>query len=218
MNLLEQQQLKRFEDVEIFGAAHRADFASGGVGLGLFDELKTVIGALQNAQTEQASGEGGSKGGTRGKNVILSELKRDIGRISETARQMKTLSDVEKGYFVRPAEREEAILGAARAFIEKATPLWAKFQAYEMPADLLSEMQSDLDEYDVNYSAQQSNRQSRIGVGQSLDELGGRGGEILGELRPIVNNKFHDNPAVLTQWKSATRYPPRKKPQPAPAR
>ncbi len=218
MNLLEQQQLKRFEDVDIFGSAHRGDFASGGVALGLFDDLKTVIGALHDAQSSQMSSEGGSKGGTRGKNVILSEMKRDIGRINETARQMKTLSDVEKGYFARPAEREEAIVGAARTFIEKATPLWAKFEAYEMPADLLTEMQSDLDEYNANYGAQQSNRQSRIGAGQSLDEFIGQGSEILDELRPIVNNKFHDNPAVLTQWKSATRYPARKKAQPAPAR
>ncbi len=113
---------------------------------------------------------------------------------------------------MRPATtRETGVVAAARAFIEKGTPLWAKFVAYELDADLLTDMQADLSEYDATYAAQQGNTQSRIGAGNSIDTLLGRGNDITEELRPIVKNKFDDNAGILAAWASAVRYPGRDK-------
>ncbi len=218
MELMEQLLLKRYEDVGVFGDNNGAAFAPTSRATTLFGELKnSVVSGLQAAQSQQSGSGGGAKGSTRAKATILGELWRDEGRIAETARQMVTLADQEKGYFVRPVKRELEVVNAARTFIERGTPLWAKFVEYELPTDLLSEVQADLDDYDAAYNAQQGGTQTRIGAGHSIETLIERGNEIIEELRPMVKNKFMGNTALLAQWASASRYPERdKKPKTPP--
>jgi hypothetical protein len=216
MDLLEQELTRRLQNVDIFGDNHRADFAPTSQAVTLFDELKTVIAALQGAQGQQTASGSGAKGSTRAKSAILGGLKRDINRIADTAQQIKTLPDNIKSVLVRSPSREAEVVNQARVFVQTATPLWASFVAYELPANLLTEMQSDLDDYDAVYASQQSGSQSRIGAGTDIERGLGRGGEILDELRPIVKNKYDSNDAILREWSSATRYPGRDKTKPAP--
>lgn len=216
MELLEELQLKRFEDVDVFGDHNRAAFAPTSRAVALFDQLKTVVAGLKAAQGTQSVGGGGSLGARRAKSVLLGEMWRDMGRIASTADKMKNLSDEQKAVFVRPLRREAEIVNSTRVFIEKGTPLWAKFVEYELPDDLLTEMQTDLDDYNAAYTSQQGGKQARIGAGATIDELIEAGTEITEELRPIVSNKFEGQGAILQAWKSAVRYPPRPKKQPAP--
>lgn len=214
MDLLEQELTRRLQNVDVFGDNHRADFASASQAITLFDELKTVIAALQGAQGQQTASGGGAKGSTRAKSAILGELKRDMNRIADTAQQIKTLPDNIKAVLVRSPSREAEVVNQARVFVQTATPLWASFIAYELPTNLLTEMQSDLDDYDSIYASQQSDSQSRIGAGTDIESGLERGGEILDELRPIVKNKYDGNDATLREWASATRYPGRDKNKP----
>jgi hypothetical protein len=212
MTLLEQDLLKRLQNCDVFGDQNRAAFAPTSRALPLFDELKSITASLQAEQSKQGASSGGAIGSTRAKSAILAELWRDEGKIDGTAKQMTTLSAQEKGYFVRPATtRETGVVAAARAFIEKGTPLWAKFVAYEMDADLLTDMAADLAEYDAAYAAQQGDTQGRIGAGVDIDALIERGNDITEELRPIVKNKFDGQAGILAAWTSAVRYPGRDK-------
>ncbi len=212
MTLLEQDLLKRLQNCDVFGDQNRAAFAPTSRALPLFDELKSIAAQLQTEQANQGASGGGAIGSTRAKSAILGELWRDLGKIDGTAKQMTTLSAQEKGYFVRPATtRENGVVAATRGFIEKGTPLWSKFVAYEMSPTLLTDMQADLSEYDATYAAQQGDTQSRIGAGGDIDTLLSRGNDITEELRPIVKNKFDDNAGVLAAWASAVRYPGRDK-------
>lgn len=216
MELSEQLLLRRLENVDVFYEAREGDFAPTSRATELFGELKTVITALQGAQNQQGTSGGGSLGATRAKTAILGELWRDMGRIEKTAPQMRTLSDQQKAILVRPAKRELEIVSRAKVFIDLCTPIWSQFQAYELPATLPAEMQSDLDDYNAAYSSQQGGRQARIGAGISIETELAQGEAILDELRPIVNNKFDGNDAVLREWASATRYPERDKTKPKP--
>lgn len=211
MDLLEQELTRRLQNVDVFGDNHRADFAPASQAITLFGELKTVIAALQAAQGQQAASGGGAKGSTRAKSAILGELKRDINRIANTAQQIKTLPDDIKAVLVRSPSREAEVVTAARVVVQTATPLWAQFVAYELPANLLTEMQSDLNDYDSAFASQQRGSQTRIGAGTEIESGLERGGEILDELRPIVKNKYDGNDPVLREWASASRYPGRDK-------
>ena len=209
MELFAQKLLRRLEDVDVFGDRKRSAFNPNSRAIALFDELKIVIADIKKHEGEQTIGGSGGKGATRAKASILAELWRDMGKIEETAREMTTLSPIEKAYFVRPTRRELEIVNSAKTFIEKATPLWEKFEAYELASDLLAEMRADVDEYDANYSAQQTAIQNRIGAGSGIDAGLERGQEIIDELRPIVKNKFAGDAVALLEWKSAIRYPER---------
>lgn len=212
MTLLEQDLLKRLQNCDVFGDQNRAAFAPTSRALPLFDELKSITTDLQTVQANQGASGGAAIGSTRAKSAILSELWRDLGKIDGTAKQMTTLSAQEKGYFVRPATtRETGVVAATRTFNDKGTPLWTKFVAYELPADLLVEMGADLAEYDATYAAQQNDTQGRIGAGMDIDALIARGNDITEELRSIVKNKFEDNAGILAAWASAVRYPGRDK-------
>ncbi len=216
MDLLEQDLTRRLQNVDVFGDNNRAEFAPTSQAITLLNELKTVIASLQSAQAEQSASGGGAQGSTRTKSAILTELKRDMNRISSTAQQIKTLPDNVKSVLVRAPSRQSEVINQAKVFVQVATPYWATFTAYEMPANLLMDMQVDLHTYDSVYAAQQSGTQSRIGAGSSIETGLERGGEILDELRPIVKNKFAGNDAILREWASATRYPERDKTKPAP--
>jgi hypothetical protein len=217
LTLLEQDLLKRLENCDVFGNTHRASFAPTSRALPLLDEMKTIVTDLQAQQSQQSASGGGAIGSTRAKAAILGELWRDEGKIEQTAREMTTLSEREKGYFVRPVRRETEIVNAARVCIAKGTPIWDKFIAYELPADLLSDMAADVAEYDATYAAQQGGVQNRVGAGKDIETLIERGNAIIEELRPIVKNKFAGNSGILGAWASASRYPERDKtPKPAP--
>ncbi len=212
MTLLEQDLLKRLQNCGVFGTTHRAAFAPTSRAIGVFDELGGVVTELETIQNQQIAAGGGAIGSTRAKSTILGELWRDTGSIDETARQMKTLTDQQKGYFVRPdTKREVGLVGAARTFIEQGTPIWAKFVAYELAEDLLTDMQADLDEYDATYGEQQGDRQERVGATTELEPLFERGNAALDELRPIIKNKFKNDAGILAAWASAVRYPQRDK-------
>lgn len=214
MDLLEQDLTRRLQNVDVFGDNHRAEFAPTSPAITLFDELKTVIASLQSAQNQQAASGGSAKGSTRAKSAILTELRRDMNRIADTAQQIKALPAEVKSVLVRAPSREAEVVAQAKVFIQTATPLWASFIAYEMPANLLSEVQNDLDDYNAAYASQQSGAQSRIGAGSSIESGLERGSEILDELRPIIKNKFAGNDGVLREWASASRYPERDKTKP----
>lgn len=216
MELTEQRLLRRLQSVDVFGEEHRDEFSATSRARQLFDDLKPILADLQDAQTEQTASTGGAKGSTRAKATILGELWRDTGRIEATAREMRTLPDDQKGVFVRGSRREPDVVATAKAFIAAATPIWNQFVAYELPADLLEEMQNDVDDYTNYFASQQGQQQSRVSSGATIESALERGGEILDELRPIVKNKFDGNDAILSEWASATRYPSRAQtPKPA---
>ncbi len=211
MTLLEQDLLKRLQNCDVFGDNNRAAFAPTSQALPLFAELKSLTAQLQIQQSAQGASGGGALGSTRAKSTILGELWRDEGKIDQTAAQMTTLTPQQKGYFVRPVRRETEIVSSARTFIKEGTPLWAKFVAYELDADLLADMAADLADYDAAYGAQQGDVQNRIGAGQDIDALLERGNSITEELRPIIKNKFAGKAGILAAWASAVRYPERDK-------
>lgn len=212
MTLLEQDLLKRLQNCGVFGTTHRAAFAPSSRGRALFDELAGVVTELETIQNQQIASGGGAIGSTRAKSTILGELWRDMGAIDETAKQMKTLTDQQKGFFVRPATtREVGLIGAARTFIQEGTALWSKFVAYELDANLLVDMKADLDEYDLIYGQQQGDRQERVGATTELEPLFERGNAALDEMRPIIKNKFKNDAGILAAWASVVRYPQRVK-------
>ena len=217
MNDSQTKSFEMFRRVEGFGSEHAADFAASSLGGEKFAALSGVIDELEEHGTAQSAGGSAARTSTGAKRAARAELKRQMIAISETARAMEsTRPGIAATFRVPNTNGDQALLNAARAFVEAATPLKQEFIRHELPATFLEDLNAAIDAFESALSSQNQNKERRVTATAAIEAVVERGRQLVRELDAIVSNKYRRDPATLAAWESASRVEklPRKKKPP----
>lgn len=195
--------LNTFTRVRDFGAENAADFKAGTPGGDNMAAVGAAVDAMESAGAAQASGAASQM--TMGKSLALAAIRSRLRAIRRTARAIAVDDPPVAELFRMPAGSNEQVwLAAARAFIANATPIQAQFVAYGMRASFLTDLQSDIDEYDAAVAARDAATDAQIAATASIETAVHNGLDALRRLRGIVRNIYDNNPAKLAAWISAS--------------
>ncbi|HWT03366.1 MAG TPA: hypothetical protein VN256_24165 [Pyrinomonadaceae bacterium] len=208
--------------VRSFGAEHAADFPAPSLGGEKFAAVGGVIDALDEHGTAQSAGGSAARTSTGAKRAARESLRRQMAAINETARAMESIRPNVAASFRMPnTNGDQALLSAARAFAEAATPLKNEFVRHELPASFLEDLNVAVSVFENALSSQTQNTERRVTATAAIEAVVERGRQLVRELDAIVGNKYRNNPATLAAWESAShveRLPrKKKKAEPAPA-
>ncbi|HKQ51242.1 MAG TPA: hypothetical protein VJT74_02665 [Pyrinomonadaceae bacterium] len=217
MNDSQTKSSEMFRRVQGFGSEHAADFPASSLGGEKFAALGGVIDELEEQGTAQASGGSAAKTSTGAKRAARAELKRQMAAISETARALEFARPGVAASFRLPnVKTDQALLNAARANAEAATPLKQEFIRHELPATFLEDLNAAVDAFETALNSQNQSTGKRVTATAAIEAVIERGRQLVRELDAIVSNKYRRDTATLAAWESASRVErvPRKKKPP----
>jgi hypothetical protein len=144
---------------------------------------------------------------TGARNHLFAEVWEDLKAISGTAR---TIARAEPGFsadFRLGDDTHREILATATAFLEKlqAPATVAKFIAYDMPADFVADLTTDLAAIDDKGAEQTDDKIEDIGDTVRTRGLIAEAREVIGSLNTSVRNRFRQEPDILAEWRTASR-------------
>jgi hypothetical protein len=80
----------------------------------------------------------------------------------------------------------------------------AKFIAYDLPADFVTDLQTDLAAIGGSGEEQDEDKREASGGTEKIRGLIKEGKALLTTLDTSVTNKFRDQPAILAEWQTAS--------------
>lgn len=190
--------------VDVFGQEHAADFPAASRGGTLFQTVHTCVGQAQDLIGKQDAGKRAVRQQTSNKATLRETLLANLRKISDTARGMDFDLPGTAAQFRMPPKIDMRIISAARAFLSAATPLKAEFIKNELPADFLTKLQSDLDNFEAVINEQTRNTEQKVSATAGLSDVLARASRAVQQLGPIVRNKYNANPQILAAWTSAS--------------
>ena len=174
MDDLENRRREMFIRAHAFGTARAGDFGPTTLGSQLITALGETIAELNVHAANQASGFGGAQQGTSTRAVTRQALRDDLRAISRTAESMaEDTPGLNDRFRMPPAGNDQNLLHAARAFAADAAPLSAQFVSHELPADFLTDLNTDI----ANFEAAINQQASSVGTTHfrgSIDRPGDR--------------------------------------------
>ena len=188
-----------------------------------FALVEAAIAEMDAAEAKHSGGRQKSKGGTTAKTALVEVLRLDLRNIARTARAIEEKEKTPgfaESFRVPRSQGVEALLTAGRLFKQNATPVAAKFVAYELAADFLTHLDEAIQAIEA------ANQQQNTGLGEQTGGTGAKSVAIrkalnaASQLDTIMRNKYGRDPENLRAWRSANhteRAPRREKPAPLPA-
>ncbi|MFT3870934.1 MAG: hypothetical protein QM715_20970 [Nibricoccus sp.] len=203
-----------FGQVATYGQDNAADFAPGSLATANFAAVGGVISEINQIIGEQ---KGGS---TSLKAVKLASLRAEMKNLARTAREIDKKEPGMADKFRMPANSAQtAVLAAALKMIGelKVEGRLAKFVAYEMSADIITELESLVQQIgDANSETASDNAEgveNTAAIGLAI----ARGKDLVESLDTSVRNRYKNQPAKIAAWETAShteRAPRRKKSEP----
>jgi hypothetical protein len=197
-----------FTRADGFGVERAADFPASSLGGQTFISLRALIAELEQKGTAQTLSKGAAKTSTQAKKIGRENLRGKMVAVSETARTMESsFPGISASFRVPYTNGDQALLSAARAFVETATPLKAEFIKREMPADFLEDLIAAINAFESACDNQNLHKEKRVAATAAIDALIEQGKELVRQLDAIVRNKYRNDPATIAAWESATHVP-----------
>ena len=212
MNDRDQRRYDRLTRVQTFGRENAADFAPGSRAKTHFANIDAHLVALDDAKAEQ-------RPARVSKETLLDALTLDFKNIARTARSIALSENGFAAPYRIPDNPSEAAIsthadallrlledqpGDPAATTTAKAALRAKFIAYEMPADFVTDLRADREAIrDANMHNQGENQEgveSTSLIGQHL----GQATADVQELDAIIHNKYARQPEKLSAWQSAS--------------
>jgi multidrug efflux pump subunit AcrB len=143
---------------------------------------------------------------TERKQALLDEVWEDLRAIARTAR---AIAKKEPGFDIAYRlgdDSHRAIRDTATAVLARLqdAPTAAKFLAYDMPADFVTDLQADLAQISSDTLDQAADLRDAVGGTARVRELIQEGRELIRALDASVKNRFRDDPSLLAEWQTAS--------------
>lgn len=203
---MEDRDARTFEmltSVRDFGTEH-ADLFPDGQLHAQFAALGTLVTELQQYVGKQASGKLTAKQSSAGKSAARERLRESLAAISRTARTMALDTPGLAEAFAMPPRNDAALVAAARAFLTNAAPLKDRFIEYEMPEDVLEQLEANLADFESTINSQHQSKEQHVNATATIEDLLARGQKIVRQLDTLISNKFRQDTAMLAAWQSAS--------------
>jgi len=229
MNDRDIRRENRLIAVQTFGREHAADYPANSKAAALMASLDTLLTDLTQAKVGQIRT-------PVSKETLLDALQLDQRNIARTARAIEL---AEPGFAAAPYRLPDnpayaAVLTHADALLAlledqpadtpaqlaAKTALRAKFVAYDLPADFVTDLRADIDALRAAFAGQRVDNQEGVENTSAIGTLLGQGQTLVTQLDAIMHNKYARQPDVLRAWMSANhveRAPTRAKSAAAPA-
>jgi hypothetical protein len=207
---------KRFEmflRVREFGTERDAEFPPTSFAGERLATLGEIINGLETHASAQFSGLSGSRQGGASKSAALDEVVRDMEAINRTARSMAlTIPGLDDKFRMPRNRTHQAVIAAARAFHADATPLRDEFVRRGLPADFLTDLESDINAFEEANTSKIQSRETHVAATAAIEELIENGMRIVRELDAVMRNLYANSPSNLAAWLSASHVerPPRR--------
>ena len=201
----ENRKAEMFMRVHVFGTARSADFGPTTLGGQTFTALGQLIAELNDQASSQATGFGLAEQGTSRRSVTRQALRDALRAISRTAEAIaQDVPGFDDPFHMPRPGNDQNLLQAARSIAASATPVSAQFISHAMPADFLTDLNSDIDDFQAAINHQSTGVGSHVQAGESIDQMIAEGLKLVKKLDAIVRNTYSNDPATLAQWTSAS--------------
>jgi hypothetical protein len=207
MNIQNNNRLIMFGRVDRYGIEHPLTPANTQA-TNFYTQLKSVITNMETAAQNQVAGLGESRGGTDDCRRLADELRATMRDIGKTARTLNRdlFPGVAQELRMPRSKKFEVLLAAARAFLERVTPIKATFVERGLPADFDQVLSGQIAALEAATSRKHDGRQTRRAGTLGLSVVSRRGMEIVRGLDAIISNRLRKtDPVLLGVWKSASR-------------
>lgn len=226
MNDRDQRRYDRLTRVKTFGLENAADFAAGSKAITHFANVDGLITSLEQAKAGQTPAR-------VSKQTLLDALTLDFQNIARTARAIELKENGFAAPYRAPDSSTERALSthadallrlledqpadAAATKTAKAA-LRARFIAYDLPADFVTNLRADRQAITDANQHNQSEVQGGVENTELIGQLLGRASDEVTELDAIMHNKYTRQPEKLRTWQSASRVEraPQREKKPAP--
>jgi hypothetical protein len=213
MNDRDQRRYDRALRVQTFGRENAADFTAGSKAPGHFTAIDALIVQLDRAKAAQ-------RPDRVSKASLLDGLRLDLKNIARTARAIEKTEPGFAAVYRLPDDPTEAglttladaVLGrledqpADSAAVKTAkAALRAKFVAYELPGDFVTDLRADRDAITAANRVNQGENQEGVESTALIGELLGKVNDEVVQLDTIMHNKYARQPEKLRAWQSASR-------------
>jgi hypothetical protein len=164
----------------------------------LFPQVKAVANQMRTNGTDQTSGYGVFRGGTTDRVRIGSQLRQLVRDIVKVARVLDPVAfpGVAQGVRGPRSSSYQALLAAARAILERVTPIKAAFD--ETMNDLIDALEEATQQKSSGLSEQS-------GGTAGLADAAKRGVQLVKELDAIMTHLLRNSPSLKAAWKTASR-------------
>ncbi len=190
-----------FGRVDSFGREQKIDFAPKSKAVDHFAEITRIIQNLDTAKARQGSG------GATAKSVLLDAIRLDLQNIARTAR---AIDQAEPGFaesFRLPdGQGQTALLTTADAYLAELqqSTVAKKFIAYELPAEFVTDLTSDLQDVRAAQDDQETSSLTGVESTAVIGRLIRDGMKEITYLDAIMHNKYARTPETLRAWESAS--------------
>jgi hypothetical protein len=144
---------------------------------------------------------------TQARNHLFDELWEDLLAIAETARSISRQEPRFSTAFRLGEPTQREIIAAATAFFEQRRDpaMAARFIAYSLPADFVTDLQSDLAAIRGKGDEQTDDRLEDVADTAANRSLIKQAREVIRNLNTSVKKRFRRDPAILAEWTTASR-------------
>jgi hypothetical protein len=198
-----------------FGVIHAAAFPGTSHASADFALLPPIISGIGHVDFQPGIP---ASSATAAKAALFDELWEDLKAISNTAR---TIARTEPGFstgFRLGDDNQREILATATSFLGQLQDpaIVAKFVAFDIPADFVTDLQADLTAITGKAADQTDDAMEATGETARVRALIQQGREILKRLDTSVRNRFRNDSQILAEWRTASRIPRRGEKVPEP--
>lgn len=210
MNDRQYAQYESFVRILAFANDHSADFAATAPGGLAIAELTRVTTALRPMTVGQPGIS--ASPGTAAKEDLVEALREDLKDIARTARAIEAGAPSDPGFatdYALPGDSSQrSLIAHARqvlALVQGNAALIARFTAYELPADFVTDLEADLIAFDAATDTQADDRITSVEDTATARRLLGEGRAAVVQLNASVLNKYRRQPELLAAWRTASR-------------
>lgn len=189
-----------------FAEAHGAAFTGRSRAGELVVIIRTAVATMETEGAKQEAAERDRKEATDEKEAAGDALVERMRGYNRIARGMKKLMPGIASQFAMPrSNSDQAILNTAHAMHAAASANPEAFTARGMPADSQTAFEAAINRFTNAIDAQDAALRRQTNATAALNAAEKQLTDALSEFSPIVVTHFQNDPAVLAEWKSASR-------------
>jgi len=203
----DRRRVERLARTDAYHAANADDFPETSKGGLAAADIRAALAEVEALETSLVASVSTHQQATEGKDGTRKSLYAQLRAISDTAKTIGLDYPEVKGSFRFTGARisDQALLATARAFLNAAQPLKARFIEYDMPADFLDTLGASIAAFEQHMERQTAGVGARIAANAAHEEVLRRGEAAMERFDTAARNKYRNNPEKLAAWESARR-------------
>ncbi len=168
-------------------------------------EISAAITAIESAASTQTGGSGDAAGGVVTKKFKYQALRsylKDVARVGRSL-DRDTYPGLAEGFVLPRTNSYPALVAAAQAMIEAATPHETAFVAHGLPGAFLADLAVLLMAFTAGTNAKIDGMLTQVEGTSALKYRAAKGVEAAQKLDAIIRAHFRDDPVTLDVWTHA---------------